>query len=58
MTELAAQKRKQHSQTTVHLNNASAETTVATPSPSVATTPRSSASPDIRQLSQTIPGCF
>jgi hypothetical protein len=50
MKELAAQKRKQRAQTTVHLNNASTETTVATPSPSVAATPSSSASPDIRQL--------
>jgi hypothetical protein len=50
MKELAAQKRKQRAQTTVHLNNASTETTVATPSPHVATTPTSSASPDIRQL--------
>jgi hypothetical protein len=38
MKELADQKRKQRSQTTAHLNNASTETTVATPSPSVATT--------------------
>jgi hypothetical protein len=50
MKELAAQKRKQRVQTTVHLNNASTEITVATPSPSVATTRSSSASPDIRQL--------
>jgi hypothetical protein len=50
MKELAAQNRKQRTQTTVHLNSASTETTVATPSPHVATTRSSSTSPDIRQL--------
>jgi hypothetical protein len=50
MKELAAQKRYQRSKTTVQLNNASTETTVATPSCSVATSPNSSASPDIHQL--------
>jgi hypothetical protein len=50
MKELAAQKRTQRAQTTVHLNNTSTETTVATPCPHIATTPSSSPSPDIRQL--------